>query len=206
MGTLSTYFKPEPHQPLIEDKGKRERLFKYWRWRILYTTFIGYAVYYFTRGTLPLVLPELKNMGYDEVYLGWMLTAFQLFYGVSKFTNGVWADKANPRYFMAIGLMMTGVVSIFFGLSMSIWAFMIFWTLNGWFQGCGSAPCHKLLTHWYRTSERGRWWSVWNTSHNVGAALLPILGVVLLSNWGWQALCLFQQLSRSLLASFLSIA
>lgn len=161
--------------------------YKYWRIRILYSSFIGYAIYYFTRGSLAIAMPSLKSIGYDEVLLGWLISAFQVSYGISKFINGVFADRANPRYFMAIGLMLSGVVNIAFGFSHSLWAFLIFWTLNGWFQGMGSAPCHRLLTHWYSKSERGRWWGIWNTSHNAGAAIFPLLGVLLLQTYGWNS-------------------
>ena len=187
MTALLDYFRPDPHTTPIACPDEREKSYRHWRMRILYASFIGYAIYYFTRGTLAIAMPELKKLGYDEVQLGWMITLFQISYGTSKFANGILADRANPRYFMALGLMATGVMTIFFGLATSITAFAALWALHGWFQGCGSAPCHRLLTHWYSQNERGRWWSVWNTSHNAGAALLPPLGAILLVTWGWQS-------------------
>ena len=59
--------------------------------------------------------------------------------------------------------------------------------LNGVFQGWGWPPCAKLLTHWYSQRERGRWWGGWNTCHNVGGALIPIIAGVSAQYWGWQA-------------------
>ncbi len=38
--------------------------------------------------------------------------------------------------------------------------------------------CSKLLTTWYSRSERGFRWAIWNTAHNVGGALIPILVVI----------------------------
>ena len=58
--------------------------------------------------------------------------------------------------------------------------------LNGWFQGWGWPPCARLLTHWYAKNERGRWWGVWNTSHNIGGAIIPLLVVVIASYAGWR--------------------
>ncbi len=187
MSIFTKYMKPTPHIEKIQDPKRVKTDYRYWRLRILYASFIGYAIYYFTRGTLALSMPELKRLGYDEVHLGWMISAFQVAYGISKFVSGILADRANPRYFMAFGLMMTGVVTIFFGLTTSSILFIVLWTLNGWFQGYGSAPCHRLLTHWYSTRERGRWWSLWNTSHNVGAAIIPLIGAYLLLNYGWES-------------------
>ena len=76
---------------------------------------------------------------------------------------------------MSVGLILTGVCNILFGMSSSIWALTIFWGLNGAFQGWGWPPCARLLTHWYSQNERGRWWSTWNVSHNFGGALIPII-------------------------------
>lgn len=187
MSFFLDYFKPAPHIPPIKEPHEQNKQYYYWRIRILYTMFIGYGVYYFTRGTLAISMPQLKQMGYDEVYLGWLITFFQVSYGISKFVNGLIADRANPRFFMALGLVLSGLVSIAFGMTNSIICFLFFWTLNGWFQGFGSAPCHRLLSHWYSPRERGRWWSVWNTSHNAGAAILPLMGAYLLIEYGWQS-------------------
>lgn len=185
-----SWLRAAPAAPLIADREKQERCYQYWRMRILYATFIGYALYYFTRGTLAIAMPELKRLGFGEAQLGWMLTLFQVMYGLSRMCNGILADRANPRFFMGLGLMGTGVITILFGISHSLLAFAVLWTLHGWFQACGSAPCHRLMTYWYSKPERGRWWSIWNSSHNLGAAILPPFGAFLLVRYGWESVML----------------
>ncbi|MGM0439977.1 MAG: MFS transporter [Chlamydiota bacterium] len=186
MSIWAKLFHPSKHIAEIEDQAEVKSQYGYWRIRIMYAMFIGYAVYYFTRMTFAFAMPELKQLGFDEVKLGWIVTLFQLSYGVSKFASGIIADKSNPRFFMAFGLIITGILNVFFGLSSSLILFLVFWTLNGWFQGWGSAPCHRLLTHWYSNSERGRWWSLWNTAHNVGAMLIPVMSAVVIGIYGWR--------------------
>ena len=56
----------------------------------------------------------------------------------------------------------------------------------GFFQGWGWPPCARLLTHWYSQSERGGWWGVWNTSHNVGGGIIILMAPVLASFFGWR--------------------
>ena len=184
---ITRWFPPPPPTEPILDPEKVKQEYKYWRIRILLAMFLGYGVYYFTRGTFAIAMPELKKMGIDEVALGWTVTLFQIAYAVSKFTSGIIADRSNPRYFMAAGLIATGILNVAFGFSTSMLFITLLWTLNGWFQGWGSAPCHRLLTHWYSQSERGRWWSFWNTSHNAGAAILPLLAAPIVATWGWTA-------------------
>jgi OPA family sugar phosphate sensor protein UhpC-like MFS transporter len=87
---------------------------------------------------------------------------------------------------MSLGLILTGVFNICFGFSSSFLFFALFWGLNGWFQGWGWPPCARLLTHWYSQSERGSWWSSWNTSHNVGGAIIPLLASYLIEHYHWR--------------------
>ncbi|SPX20280.1 major facilitator superfamily protein [Escherichia coli] len=43
------------------------------------------------------------------------------------------------------------------------------------FPGLGFTGVCGLLTAWYSRTERGGWWALWNTAHNVGGALIPIV-------------------------------
>lgn len=180
--------KPAPHQPEIADKEVVAKNYAYWRWRVFYSMYIGYALYYFTRKSFTYAMPAMmSDLGLDVGQLGILLSVLTMTYGVSKFLSGILADRSNPQYFMAIGLMATGVFNILFGMSSSVLFFIIFWALNGWFQGFGWPPCARLLTHWYSQSERGRWWSWWNTSHNIVSAIMPLFMTFCAVKFGWRA-------------------
>lgn len=187
MNKLLAFLQPAPHIPEIKDKELVRTEYKYWRIRILYSMFIGYAFYYFTRKSFTFAMPGLiQDLGFDKSQLGILGSILSITYGVSKFASGVIGDRTNPRYMMAIGLMLTGVFNICFGLSSSIFFFALFWGLNGWFQGFGWPPCARFLTQWYSHSERGSWWSTWNVSHNVGGFLIPWVAGVALQYFGWR--------------------
>ena len=149
--------------------------------------YIGYALYYLTRKCLAFSMPALiQDLGYDKAQLGILTTTLAISYGVSKFVSGLIGDRSNPRYFMAIGLMATGVFNILFGLSSSLLVLAVFWGLNGWFQGFGWPSCTRLLSHWYSKSERGRWWSIWATSQNIGGSIIPLCVAYLAQIYGWR--------------------
>lgn len=133
-------------------------------------------------------MPALQmDLGLGKFELGLLGSILSLTYGASKFLSGILGDKSNPRYFMSIGLILTGLFNLLFGMSSVFWVFALFWGLNGWFQGWGWPGCAKLLTHWYSQSERGRWWSIWNTSHNLGGALIPLLVAACVETFGWRS-------------------
>lgn len=185
---LLSLFQTGTPAPLITDPNVVAKEYKQWRFRIFYSMFLGYAFYYFTRKSFTFALPVLAvELGFGKGQLGFLATVLSLTYGLSKFVSGIMGDRANARYFMAVGLLLTGIFNICFGLSSSLIWFAIFWGLNGWFQGFGWPPCARLLTHWYSKSERGTWWAAWNVSHNVGGAIIPIVVALCISYWGWRS-------------------
>lgn len=181
------WIKTLPDQPPITDKQEIDRLYRYWRIHIMIALYAGYATYYFTRKSFNYVMPEMiKDLGISIADVGILTTAFYLVYGFSRFASGIMSDASNPRFFMGVGLIITGFINIFFGMSSSLWLFTFFWVLNAFFQGWGWPPCSKSLTSWYSRNERGLWWSICNTSHNVGGAIIPLLAGGLAVHYGWR--------------------
>lgn len=184
---LLKVFKQPPYIEQIQDTERVKTLYEYWRIRILYSMFVGYGLYYFTRKSFTFAMPGLKEtLGYENPDMGLLASIFSITYGISKFASGILSDRCNPRYFMAAGLMLTGIINIAFGFSSSLFVFSILWGLNGWFQGFGWPPCARFLTHWYSHSERGSWWSIWNISHNLGAFIIPWIVGGAMQYWGWR--------------------
>lgn len=186
---LLKFFRPAEHIPEINDQNKVESLYKYWRIRTFAGMYLGYVFYYFTRKSYTLAMPFLmadSSLNLSIGQLGILGSVLSMTYGLSKFFSGIMADRSNPRFFMSIGLILTGICNIAFGFSSSVALFVLFWGLNGWFQGWGWPPCAKLLTHWYSKKERGRPWSILSTSHSIGGALIPIIASLCAQAWGWR--------------------
>ena len=186
LSTLFKFFKPAVLKAELQDQALIAKKYKYWRIRIFYSMYIGYVFFYFARKSFTFITPQLIELGYSYSDLGLLGTILSLSYGISKFFSGILSDRANPRYFMAVGLMLTGVFNILFGLSNSLILFAIFWGLNGWFQGWGWPPITKQLTYWYTKEERGTWWSICSTSHNVGGAIIPVIAAYYAQTLGWR--------------------
>jgi len=179
-------FKPAQLKEELQDQALIAKKYKYWRIRIFYSMYIGYIFFYFARKSFTFIVPQLVDLGYSYSDLGLLGTILSISYGVSKFCSGILSDRANPRYFMAVGLILTGLFNILFGCSNSLLLFAIFWALNGWFQGWGWPPITKQLTYWYTKEERGMWWSICSTSHNVGGAIIPIIVGYYANTLGWR--------------------
>lgn len=191
--TLLTKLKasPPPDNPLT-DECLINSTYKYWRVRILYTSFFAYAVFYFCRVNISMAIPGMEeSLGYTKVQLGLVLSLLQITYGLGKFGNGILADRLNPRYFMAFGLFTSAVINIIFGLQVSLIFLAVLWGFNGWFQSMGFPSGARLLSHWFSPSEHGRMFSLYGCSHQVGAAIILVVsGYLVEHQWrygeGWQ--------------------
>src|SRR3954451_3233117 len=168
------------------------RAFRGWQYRILITALIGYALYYFVRKNLSVAMPAMeKDLGITKTDLGLFLTLHGLFYGVSKFINGMFVDRLNARWFMAAGLALSALLNVAFGVSSAVLPLGIFWTFNGWVQGLGFPPCARLMTHWFSPRELATKMSIWNTSHGIGAAAVLVLCGWLVDRYHNWRLCFF---------------
>jgi OPA family glycerol-3-phosphate transporter-like MFS transporter/OPA family sugar phosphate sensor protein UhpC-like MFS transporter len=179
-------FQPAPATAAtLTDPAAIKDSYRSWQKRILISTIIGYATFYFVRKNLSIAMPMMeKDLGISKSGLGLFLTLHGVLYGVSKFANGFLGDRCNARAFMVIGLAASAVMNVFFGLSSAVVTFGVVWMLNGWFQGMGFPPCVRLLTHWFPPKKLATKMSIWNTSHSIGAGLIVILcGYLAPINW-----------------------
>jgi OPA family glycerol-3-phosphate transporter-like MFS transporter/OPA family sugar phosphate sensor protein UhpC-like MFS transporter len=169
------------------EPDKIEKLFRYWQLRTLVATMFGYAAFYFVRKNLSFAMPAMQSdLGITKADLGIFLTLHGLLYGVSRFVNGMWADRANARYFMVAGLLLSVVANVFFGFSSTVLLLGVAWMVNGWVQGMGFPPCCRLMTHWFRPERLASTMSIWNTSHSIGAAVASVAcGYFVLLGWRW---------------------
>ncbi len=178
---------PTPTAPLPVAPEITASRFRYWQYRTLIATMFGYAAFYFVRKNLSFAMPAMQtDLGITKADLGLFLTLHGLLYGVSRFVNGMWADRANARYFMVTGLLLSVCANVFFGFSSAVLWFGIAWMINGWVQGMGFPPCCRLMTHWFPPGELATKMSIWNTSHSIGAAVAGVFcGYIVAFGWRW---------------------
>lgn len=177
--------------------------FKYWQMRTIITTMIGYAIFYFVRKNFSFAIPGLTaEYGITKTSFGIIMTLVTIVYGLSRFLNGVIADRMNARYHMSIGLLLCAIANLAFGwgadLSVIITGksdgpmftntmvllFGIILILNNFLQGSGFPPVARLLTHWIPQNELATKMSIWNTSHSIGAALVAVLAGYIMGSLG----------------------
>ncbi|MFZ2959928.1 MAG: MFS transporter [Candidatus Ozemobacteraceae bacterium] len=185
--TIQKFFAPAPHIPPVPP-NQIERLYTRMRWRILSSTFFGYAIFYIVRNNLPPVSKEMgAALSYDKSMIGTILACTALSYGIGKLIMGAVSDRSNPRVFMSCSLVLTAILNFLFSASANYYVHLSLWTLNGFVQGGGWGPCGRSMGHWFSLRERGTVFAFWNISHNAGGAIAGVLTAWVASFWGWQS-------------------
>ena len=189
---MISFLKPaQSISPLPADRIDPE--YRRLRWQVFAGIFVGYAAFYLVRNNFALALPSIlkAHPEFTKVQLGWAMTSLSVAYGISKFIMGSVSDRSNPRWFMALGLLLTSGVTFAFGTVPAIYdslaLIIVLQALNGWFNGMGWPPCGKTMVHWWSTKERGKIVAAWNAAHNVGGALVAVFAtwaVVRFGDWG----------------------
>ena len=151
--------------------------YKQLRFRTLLGIILGYACFYIVRNNFALSTPHLKaELDISAASVGLLSSYMLIAYGLSKGYMSSLADKADPKRFMALGLVLCALINVVMGFSTSFTAFSILVILLGTFQGMGVGPCFISMAKWYPKKERGMIGAVWNTSHNLGGGIVaPIV-------------------------------
>ena len=189
---------------------KTKKSFSQWQWRIIICSMIGYSMFYFVRKNFSFAMPALSaEYGITNTSFGIILSLVGIIYGVSKFVNGVIADRANARWHMALGLGICVILNFIFGWSDKLSTLLtgqtggpdfvntmvvimaILLVLNNIFQGCGAAPCNRLLVYWVPPKELATKTTIWNTSHSIGAGIVSVLCGYIIARTGDWRLCFF---------------
>jgi len=184
LSPLLRLYRMTPAAPRITDADIAAANYRRWRIRMFVGFFVGYAVLYFCRKNISNALPLIgTDLGYSNVQLGIIGTTLYITYGLGKFLNGVLADRANIRVFLASGLIISGLLNIWFGSVGTLYLLALVWGLNGWFQSMGIPPIARGMTIWFPPEGRATRWAFWTCSHQAGTALVMVL-TAWIATWG----------------------
>lgn len=205
-----TFLKPAaiPTEKVPDEKIKSS--YTKHRASVFISIYIAYAAYYIVRDNFTISSPYLmKYYHFDKATIGLILSCLAISYGISKFIMGSLADKCNPKYYIATGLICSAILNFFFGTTGNEYVMMILIIFMGIFQGMGAPAAHKTLAVWFSNKERGLYVSAWNTSHNVGGGLIPLLVTLALAIFGlhhWKSIFFFPSIISIILAIIVIIS
>ena len=182
------FFRKTPAAPVARDSSEpgvaaemRRR-----QWAVFFAITVGYGFYYVCRLSFSVAKKPMADAGvFDAAQMGVIGSALFFAYAFGKLANGILADRVNVRRFMATGLFISALINLALGFTTAFWAFLILWGFNGWFQAFGAGSSVVTITHWYSGKERGTFYGMWASSHNIGEAITFIGTAFVITSFGW---------------------
>jgi len=167
----------------IEDRAlSREQ--RVWRWKVLISTYCGYAGFYLVRKVYPICKTTIaKEYGIELKDIAHIWSAFLFAYMLGQFINSFIGRKWGPRVLLLGGLGVSMAINIVFGFANSYWTFLAFMFFNGLVQAAGWPATVGSVAEWLRKKERGEVMGIWSTSYTVGDIVVKGLGGFLLAHF-----------------------
>lgn len=151
-------------------------------------TWLSYSSYYFTRKNLSVCKSRLHDdLGLSMTALGSIDTLYLASYALGMFLSGTLGDRIGARRLLTIGMLGSAAVAVWFGLSSSLLAFALAFSLNGAFQSTGWPGNVKAMQPFFSQSTRGRVMGLWTTNYQVGGLIATALATYVLTHYGWRA-------------------
>lgn len=158
------------------------------RWVVIFLCFLAIAVNYIDRANLAVAAPEIeKALGIGPAQMGLILSGFFWTYALMQIPFGWFVDRVGARIALPLAV---GWWSLFTAATASVSS------VAGMF-GCrlllgvgeaGAYPsCAKLVSQWFRRSERALATSIFDSGSRVGSALsIPVVALII-GTLGWKA-------------------
>ena len=160
---------------------------RYWRRRILVSTWLAYAGLYFCRKPFYIAKATLaRDLSLDVADLSHIGTAYLVCYTIGQFLNAGLGQARGARLVLLTGIMTSIVCNVAFGFANNYWTLFVFMCLNGFAQASGWPSVVGTLGRWTRRAERGTLMGFWGTCYQIGGIMANMWAAFWLARYGTQ--------------------
>jgi len=183
LSSIKNFYRKSPASEISNNTLSLKSL----QWQVFISATIGYGLFYVCRLSLNVMKKSIADSGFlTETELGIIGSALFFAYAIGKFVNGFLADHSNIKRFMGTGLLISAIANLIMGFSNLFIVFVIVWGINGWTQSMGAPSAVVSLSRWFKDKDRGSFYGLWSTSHNIGEALTYIFTALVVASFGWR--------------------
>lgn len=159
-----------------------------YRWVICALLFFATTINYMDRQVLGILAPTLqKEIGWNEVQYGAIVSWFTLAYAFGYLGAGKMMDRLGTRIGFAVSIIVWSFAAMGHALARTVAGFGIARFALG-FGESGNFPASiKTVSEWFPARERALATGIFNAGSNIGAIVAPLVVPWIALNYGWQA-------------------
>jgi ACS family hexuronate transporter-like MFS transporter len=163
-----------------------------YRWSVCALLFFATTINYVDRQVLGILAPVLqKDIGWNEIEYGYIVTAFTGAYAIGLLIVGRIIDTVGTKIGYAVSIFMWSIAAMGHALVRSVFGFGVARFTLGLSESGNFPAAIKATAEWFPKKERAYATGWFNSGPNVGAivALLVVPWITL--TWGWREAFIF---------------
>lgn len=159
-----------------------------YRWVVLTLIFFGYVVCMADRSNIGAVLPFIQDeFEVSNFAMGAVSSFFFLGYALTQIPAGLAIGKFGTRGIVSVSILLFSIVTFAMGYATTAVALIVLRLLLGLTEGATPVGMTSTINSWFPTKEKGLATGVYIASTQIAPIFVPILAVVIATNFGWQA-------------------
>lgn len=165
---------------------------------VVWIIWLTYGSFYFCRTNLSVAIPGMESpiedggLGFSKAQIGLILGGLKLAYAFGQLLNGQFSEHFSPRKLLALGMLGSAALNIFFGFSTGLYFLIFIWACNGYCQSLGWTPCVRVLGNWVPILRRGRAMGIVGTGYQITLGLTYVIAGFAVSWYGnWRGAVFF---------------
>jgi MFS transporter, OPA family, sugar phosphate sensor protein UhpC len=169
---------------LGEEERKKIRV---WRVRILATTWLSYAGFYFCRKNFAIAKSSiLTSLEIDKSDLAHIVSAYLIAYMLGQFLTALLSRRIASRVLLLTGMGISLGCNVIFGFAYlagpaGYWPLLMFNIVNGFAQSTGWPSNIGILGNWLPRKEQNSIMAAWATCYQFGSVFAKGFATLMLS-------------------------
>jgi ACS family hexuronate transporter-like MFS transporter len=157
------------------------------KWRLCSLLFLATVLNYLDRQTISVLAPVMqKEMGLNNVALGWIFSAFYYAYTGCQLVAGLTLDRVHLRWAFGAAVLAWSLVSALTGLAGGFLSLLGFRLLLGMMESANWPGAIRIVSRTFKPRERALGNGIFTSGSSVGALIAPMLIVGISSAFGWR--------------------
>ena len=158
-----------------------------YRWRILSLLFFATTINYIDRQVIGILAPYIsEELGWSEVDYGYIVTAFQVAYGIGLVTMGRLLDRIGTRIGYSLSITIWSIAAMAHALASSVFGFGLARFALGIGEAANFPAAVKTVAEWFPKKERALATGWFNAGSTAGAITAPLIVPVFALHLGWK--------------------
>lgn len=177
---------PAPAQAAEQKEDKKTG----YRWVVMALIFCIWAIACADRANFGIALPYMKKEYHiTNTEAGLILSLFSFAYAIVQIPVGLLYKKMGEKtsgYFLAACMMLTSLFTALMATTSSVLLLQLYRIGLGLAEGPLGIGCTNVINRWFPAQEKGLATGLWIAASKLGPLLVPSVGLVVISIWGWR--------------------